>query len=88
MEINPKLLRFNEVPPYTQIQNLIPNTVVQGQVKRIIKDGKGVHEIQVSVNKILAVAHSGRELYLPHKRDEVFYEGEIIVIPRLGWQCD
>lgn len=36
------------------------------------------------VYRILAVAHSGQELYLPHKRDEAYYEDDKIVVSRLG----
>lgn len=40
------------------------------------------------VTKILAVAHSGHELYLPHKRDEAYYEDDKIVVSRLGWPSE
>ena len=38
--------------------------------------------------KILSVAHSGSELYPPHKRDQVFYDEEAIVMSRLKWPSD
>jgi len=42
----------------------------------------------VQVNRILAVAHSGSELYVPHKSDLGFYNGQQIIIKKLGLESD
>ena len=34
------------------------------------------------------MAHSGSELYLPHKSDLCFYDGDRIIIKKLGLQGD
>ncbi len=88
LEIAPKLIRNFGSEASTQAKHLLPNTIVQGKVVKIIKEGHNTKEIQISANKILAFAHSGNELYLPHKKDLVFYDGQAIVVSRLNWSSD